>query len=218
MIQGSASYHDDRGLNNIIKHGTTWHLTTISSRMENYSNTTDNNNKTTVKVGSNEVGSPPTWHVRKEEVVIVGVVLILWIAVILIFLNRWGKIQMLEPHLPAYKDPSVESMTPAIALNSSLINVDPPSTSVGCRSISIANIGCHVFSSQMYLNRMSGFESAGKNRLNTGFNNSTACMLAIEGFTSNRKTKSVENVYQSTTNKIHNLVERYETFEDQEDV
>ena len=35
-----------------------------------------------------------------EEVCLVLLVLLLWVAAIVLFINRWGKIRMLEPCLP----------------------------------------------------------------------------------------------------------------------
>ncbi len=36
--------------------------------------------------------------VRGEEVAIVVVVLLLWVAAIALFINRWGKIRLMEPY------------------------------------------------------------------------------------------------------------------------
>ncbi|XP_067139163.1 uncharacterized protein [Centruroides vittatus] len=44
--------------------------------------------------------------VRKEEIVIVTIVLIMWMAVIFLFFSKWGKIRMLEPHQPQYRSQS----------------------------------------------------------------------------------------------------------------
>lgn len=41
--------------------------------------------------------------VRDEEIVIVVLVLMVWVAVILLFFNKWGKIRMLEPYQPQYQ-------------------------------------------------------------------------------------------------------------------
>ncbi|CAM1323687.1 Uncharacterised protein at_DN0601 [Pycnogonum litorale] len=72
-----------------------------------------------------------TLIVRKEEIVIVSVVLFLWMFVILLFINKWGKIRMLEPYLPLYK---LESPIEADDLPSRVsISVDPPSTSFSRR-------------------------------------------------------------------------------------
>ena len=39
-------------------------------------------------------------------------VLLLWVVAIALFINRWGKIRMLEPYLPAYKmTPRAEALT-----------------------------------------------------------------------------------------------------------
>jgi hypothetical protein len=41
--------------------------------------------------------------VRAEEALIVLLVLVLWIAAIALFFNRWGKIRMLEPYQPKFQ-------------------------------------------------------------------------------------------------------------------
>ncbi|XP_036138548.1 uncharacterized protein LOC105828666 isoform X2 [Monomorium pharaonis] len=41
--------------------------------------------------------------VRAEEVLIVVLVLVLWVAAIALFFNRWGKIRMLEPYQPKFQ-------------------------------------------------------------------------------------------------------------------
>lgn len=43
--------------------------------------------------------------VRAEEALIVILVLVLWVAAIALFFNRWGKIRMLEPYQPKYEAP-----------------------------------------------------------------------------------------------------------------
>ncbi|XP_046678618.1 uncharacterized protein LOC124366264 isoform X2 [Homalodisca vitripennis] len=48
---------------------------------------------------------PPTYiQVRGVEVAIVVLVLMVWVAAIILFFNRWGKIRMLLPYQPDYKD------------------------------------------------------------------------------------------------------------------
>ncbi|EFN87597.1 hypothetical protein EAI_07213 [Harpegnathos saltator] len=41
--------------------------------------------------------------VRAEEALIVMLVLVLWVAAIALFFNRWGKIRMLEPYQPKFQ-------------------------------------------------------------------------------------------------------------------
>lgn len=43
-------------------------------------------------------------QVRGEELTLVAIALIFWIATICLFFNNWGKIRMLEPYQPAYRD------------------------------------------------------------------------------------------------------------------
>ncbi|XP_037816803.1 uncharacterized protein LOC119607094 [Lucilia sericata] len=45
----------------------------------------------------------PKIIVRTEEILIVGLVLMLWVGAIVLFFNRWGKIRMLEPYQPKFQ-------------------------------------------------------------------------------------------------------------------
>ena len=64
----------------------------------------------------------PTVIIRGEEVLIVGLVFILWIAAVALFFNRWGKIRMLEPYQPKFQQQhrascpmvDIESLSPII--------------------------------------------------------------------------------------------------------
>lgn len=49
--------------------------------------------------------------VRAEEALIVVLVLILWVAAIALFFNRWGKIRMLEPYQPKFQQQHRQSCT-----------------------------------------------------------------------------------------------------------
>ena len=42
--------------------------------------------------------------VRNEELTIVAIAIVFWIATICLFFNKWGKIRMLEPYQPAYRE------------------------------------------------------------------------------------------------------------------
>jgi dolichol kinase len=44
----------------------------------------------------------PVVIVRVEEVLLVVLVLMIWVAAIALFFNRWGKIRMLEPYQPKF--------------------------------------------------------------------------------------------------------------------
>nr|XP_024215062.1 uncharacterized protein LOC106678444 [Halyomorpha halys] len=48
--------------------------------------------------------TPPYIQVRGVEVGIVCLVLLVWVGAIILFFNRWGKIRMLLPYQPDYKD------------------------------------------------------------------------------------------------------------------
>ncbi|XP_039296568.1 uncharacterized protein LOC111053837 isoform X2 [Nilaparvata lugens] len=53
----------------------------------------------------NNPNMPPTYiQVRGIEVGIVVLVLMVWVGAIILFFNRWGKIRMLLPYQPDYKD------------------------------------------------------------------------------------------------------------------
>lgn len=41
--------------------------------------------------------------VRAEEILLVVLVLVIWVAAIALFFNRWGKIRMLEPYQPKFQ-------------------------------------------------------------------------------------------------------------------
>lgn len=43
-------------------------------------------------------------QVRSEELTIVAIAIVFWIATICLFFNKWGKIRMLEPYQPAYRE------------------------------------------------------------------------------------------------------------------
>ncbi|CAH0715756.1 unnamed protein product, partial [Brenthis ino] len=71
--------------------------------------------------------------VRAEEALIVAFVLLLWVAAIALFFNRWGKIRMLEPYQPKFQQQHRQSC--ALAENS--VTVPPhhrASLSRGCVS------------------------------------------------------------------------------------
>ncbi|XP_053610010.1 uncharacterized protein LOC128674990 isoform X5 [Plodia interpunctella] len=71
--------------------------------------------------------------VRAEEALIVAFVLLLWIAAIALFFNRWGKIRMLEPYQPKFQQQHRQSC----ALAEASVSVPPhhrASLSRGCVS------------------------------------------------------------------------------------
>ncbi|XP_024872759.1 uncharacterized protein LOC112455202 [Temnothorax curvispinosus] len=55
--------------------------------------------------------------VRAEEALIVILVLVLWVAAIALFFNRWGKIRMLEPYQPKFQQQHRQSCTTIIDPN-----------------------------------------------------------------------------------------------------
>ncbi|XP_012260759.2 uncharacterized protein LOC105688786 isoform X2 [Athalia rosae] len=56
----------------------------------------------TPQVNATYPGAETELVVRTEEALIVIVVLVLWVAAIVLFFNRWGKIRMLEPYQPKF--------------------------------------------------------------------------------------------------------------------
>ncbi|KAL1138070.1 hypothetical protein AAG570_009765 [Ranatra chinensis] len=56
------------------------------------------------KTNSRSNMPPPYLQVRGIEVGIVCLVLLVWVGSIVLFFNRWGKIRMLLPYQPDYKD------------------------------------------------------------------------------------------------------------------
>jgi len=62
------------------------------------------------------VGGTSPIIVRAEEALIVLLVLVLWIAAIALFFNRWGKIRMLEPYQPKFQQQH-RSSCPMVDMN-----------------------------------------------------------------------------------------------------
>ncbi|XP_064105485.1 uncharacterized protein LOC135214927 [Macrobrachium nipponense] len=81
------------------------------------------------KVPSPPVVSVGTVTVRAEEIALVLVVLMLWAGAITLFINRWGKLRMLEPYQPAYTAPSPPPPRPTPAQLGPCININIQSTS-----------------------------------------------------------------------------------------
>lgn len=77
-------------------------------------------------------------QVRGEELTIVAIALLFWIATICLFFNNWGKIRMLEPYQPAYRDTAGAAATFAHHHPSSMHNLNGanilPSTVVASSS------------------------------------------------------------------------------------
>uniref|UniRef100_T1JBK1 Fibronectin type III domain-containing protein n=1 Tax=Strigamia maritima TaxID=126957 RepID=T1JBK1_STRMM len=82
-----------------------------------------------------------TLYARGEEIGIVVVVLLLWVFVILLFFNKWGKIRMLEPYHPEYK----QSHVPTCQLKGSRLTLDQMHVSMNAlfereRLLSVAHV------------------------------------------------------------------------------
>ncbi|KAM7347596.1 uncharacterized protein ACRADG_007141 isoform 2-T2 [Cochliomyia hominivorax] len=89
-----------KGTNFIVEIEETASVSSINSdfinRLEDISSTVTINTTKMVIQG-------PKIIVRTEEILIVGIVLMLWIGAIILFFNRWGKIRMLEPYQPKFQ-------------------------------------------------------------------------------------------------------------------
>lgn len=74
--------------------------------------------------------------VREDEVVIVVIVIAAWIGCIFIFFNKWGKIRMLEPYQPQYKESfpnSIHSLHPKTSRMNTCTSVPPNMISLESR-------------------------------------------------------------------------------------
>ncbi|XP_012270332.1 uncharacterized protein LOC105694356 [Orussus abietinus] len=72
--------------------------------------------------------------VTPEELLIVLFVLVLWVAAIALFINRWGKIRMLEPYQPKFQQQQQHQHRAAsgsLALAPTPVQVAPPSVPSG---------------------------------------------------------------------------------------
>lgn len=75
-------------------------------------------------------------QVRKDEVAIVVIVIIAWIGCIFVFFKKWGKIRMLEPYQPQYKEPfhnSIHSIHPKPSRMNTCTSVPPHMISIESR-------------------------------------------------------------------------------------
>ncbi|XP_044733769.1 uncharacterized protein LOC123296372 [Chrysoperla carnea] len=63
----------------------------------------NNNNNNTITPVFTTLQEHPVIIVRAEEVLLVVLVLMIWVAAIALFFNRWGKIRMLEPYQPKFE-------------------------------------------------------------------------------------------------------------------
>lgn len=87
--------------------------------------------------------------VRTEEVLIVGLVLILWVGAIALFFNRWGKIRMLEPYQPKFQQQH-RSSCPLVDIES-LSPINHPRS-----SFSRMSMGCSLQIPPGHFGSMSG--------------------------------------------------------------
>lgn len=87
-------------------------------------------------------------QVRSEELTIVAIALLFWVATICLFFNKWGKIRMLEPYQPAYRESS--STTFAVHHHPSIHNMQNCSPGSGSNgtgvngSVALAGIGAKM--------------------------------------------------------------------------
>lgn len=79
---------------------------------------------------------------REDEVVIVVLVICAWIGCIFVFFNKWGKIRMLEPYQPQYKESfhnSIHSIHPKPSRMNTCTSVPPNMISIESRGSLIAD-------------------------------------------------------------------------------
>ena len=82
-------------------------------------------------------------HVRQDEIVIVVLVLCAWVGCIFIFFNKWGKIRMLEPYQPQYKESfhaSIHSIHPKPSRMNTCTSVPPNMISIESRGSLIGTV------------------------------------------------------------------------------
>lgn len=83
-------------------------------------------------------------QVRSEELTIVAIALLFWIATICLFFNKWGKIRMLEPYQPAYRESSTATFVHHHPSIHNMQNCSPGSGSDGTGSGPLAGIGAKM--------------------------------------------------------------------------
>jgi len=74
--------------------------------------------------------------VRGIEITIVVLVLMVWVGAIIMFFNRWGKIRMLIPYQPDYKDTQLK-VPGTGACNTTNSCQNPTGPSFCCSQVSI---------------------------------------------------------------------------------
>lgn len=82
-----------------------------------------------------EEETTPHFTVREEEVVIVVLVLAVWVFVIVLFFNKWGKIRMLEPYQPQYHSHPIISKPSRLPLNDALAPLERFNMEFGAASM-----------------------------------------------------------------------------------
>jgi len=92
-------------------------------------------------------------QVRSEELTIVAIAVIFWIATIYLFFNKWGKIRMLEPYQPAYRE---ASPAPFAHHHPSAHNLAAPPIGSGSGGGAAASGGCIVAASAGGIGALAG--------------------------------------------------------------
>ncbi|KAI2796810.1 hypothetical protein BLOT_013682 [Blomia tropicalis] len=91
-------------------------------------------------------------QVREDEVVIVVLVIIAWIGCLFVFFNKWGKIRMLEPYQPQYKESfhnSIHSIHPKPSRMNTCTSVPPNMISIESRGSLIPDRDLFLHHSRM---------------------------------------------------------------------
>ncbi|XP_037932200.1 uncharacterized protein LOC119666995 [Teleopsis dalmanni] len=120
----------------------------------------------TTTLNITNVPQGPKIIVRTEEVLIVGLVLMLWAGAIVLFFNRWGKIRMLEPYQPKFQQ-QPRSSCPMIEIDSMQSHQRSSVSRMSMGMINNINIPtCHF---AMYNPRSKGLAPHSRPRQNSVF-------------------------------------------------
>ncbi|XP_054286285.1 uncharacterized protein LOC129002476 [Macrosteles quadrilineatus] len=129
--------------------------------------------------------------VRTEEALIVIFVLILWVAAIALFFNRWGKIRMLEPYQPKFHQEHRSSCP--------MVDINHPPISQHRSSFSKFNVNC-LEPPPHFAAVPPTYRSLARPRQNSVFVGSSNNMFAVQ-INPPRKTKSAVDIKSLVLNE-----------------
>ncbi|GAB6031852.1 hypothetical protein CHUAL_010252 [Chamberlinius hualienensis] len=127
-----------------------------------------------------------TMSVRAEEIGIVVVVLALWVFVVVLFFNKWGKIRMLEPYQPQYKHPRT--------LSCAGHGHNGPNGLSQRLSLQLASFTSAERERLLYNMGGSNFNNNNRPRQNSVFVGNPYARLSLAQATPSRKVKSAEDI------------------------